>query len=75
MLAVSSGYKNDLVCAQHAVSLTSFNFTARVGFITPLLSECVCVSVYACRWASERGGEGELMFLCIYICGFSCSLL
>lgn len=47
MLAVSSGYKNDLVCTQHAVSLTSFNFTARVGFIA-LLSKCVrvCVCVY-----------------------------
>lgn len=28
MLAISSGYKNDLVCTQHAVSLTSFNFSA-----------------------------------------------
>lgn len=39
MFAVSSGYKNDLVCTQHALSFTSFNFTARVGFITLLLSE------------------------------------
>lgn len=43
MLAISSGYKNDLVCALRTVSLTSFNFTARVGFITVLLSECVFV--------------------------------
>lgn len=55
MLAVSSGYKNDLVCAQHAVSLTSFNFTARVGFITLLLSVCVCTHVCVC--ARERGGK------------------
>lgn len=43
MLAISSGYKNDLVCALRMVSLTSFNFTVRVGFITVLLSECVFV--------------------------------
>lgn len=40
MLAVSSGYKNDLVSARHAASLTTFNFTARVGFITLLLCGC-----------------------------------
>lgn len=45
MLTVSSEYKNDLVCTQHAVSLTSFNFTARVGFITLLLSKCASVCV------------------------------
>lgn len=59
MLAISSGYKNDLVCALCTVSLTSFNFTARVGFITVLLSECVFVG------GSGGGGWGELMFLCV----------
>ncbi len=56
MLAISSGYKNDLVCTQHAVSLTSFNFTARVGFITLLLSGyvCVCVCVCECVCVGER---------------------
>jgi len=57
MLAVSSGYKNDLVCTQHTVSLTSFNFTARVGFITLLLSECVCVCV--CGEERARWEETE----------------
>jgi len=59
MSAVSSGYKNDLVCTQHAVSLTSFNFTARVGFITRLLSECVCVRER--EREREIGKEGERM--------------
>lgn len=59
MLAISSGYKNDLVCALRTVSLTSFNFTARVGFITVLLSECVFVG------KAEAGVGGGLMFLCV----------
>lgn len=55
MLAISSGYKNDLVCALRTVSLTSFNFTARVGFITVLLSECVFVG--------KAGGGGINVFV------------
>lgn len=69
MLAISSGYKNDLVCALRTVSLTSFNFTARVGFITALLSECVFVG--------KAGGGGlMLMFLCVnsIFIFFSCSI-
>lgn len=65
MLAVSSEYKNDLVCTQHAVSLTSFNFTARVGFITLLLSKCASV----CVW--ERKMEWDWMILCIYLSFFN----
>lgn len=41
MLAISSGYKNDLVCTQRKVSSTSFILTARVGFITLLLTKHV----------------------------------
>lgn len=65
MLPVSSGYKNDLVCAQHAVSLTSFNFTARVGFITLRLSECECVCVCMTERERRRGKQNECS--CEYI--------
>lgn len=62
MLVVSSEYKNDLVCTQQAVSLTSFNFTARVGFITVLLSKYVYVSACerkcVCARVHEWGGGG-----------------
>lgn len=49
MSAISSGYKNDLACTLRTVSLTSFNFTARVAFITLLLCECVCIGGGGCK--------------------------
>lgn len=66
MLAISSGYKNDLVCALRTVSLTSFNFTARVGFITVLLSECVFVG--------KAGGGINVSVRELHFLFFNCSI-
>lgn len=65
MSAISSGYKNDLECTLHTVSLTSFNFTARVGFITLLLCECVCV---CCAIAFLHVNSSFFLFLIVVAC-------
>lgn len=87
MSVVSSEYKNDLVCTQQAVSLTSFNFTARVGFITLLLSKYVyvsvcerkCVCMCVCVWSGEGGTKKKIESANECFCGhtfclFSCLL-
>lgn len=63
MLAISSGYKNDLVCTRRTMSLTSFNFHCNGGlYYFAARGACVCVCVRAqraCVCITERERESH----------------